>query len=71
MQPYFDQLATAFEAANPGIKVEVEVVNWNDIDQKVKTLVQTGQLPDIANLNYFAELRGGRPALHGRPDRHA
>ncbi len=54
MQPYFDQLATAFEAANPGIKVEVEVVNWNDIDQKVKTLVQTGQLPDIANLNYFA-----------------
>ena len=54
MQPYFDELATAFEAANPGIKVEVEVVSWNDIDQQVKTLVQTGQLPDIANLNYFA-----------------
>lgn len=54
MQPYFDQLVTAFEAANPDITVTVDVVSWNDIDQKVKTLVQTQQLPDIANLNYFA-----------------
>lgn len=54
MQPYFDKLAADFTAANPDIEVEVEVVSWNDIDQKVKTLVQTQQLPDIANLNYFA-----------------
>ncbi len=54
MQPYFDQLSTAFEAANPGIKVDVQVVSWNDIDQKVSTLVQTQQLPDIVNLNSFA-----------------
>jgi len=54
MRPYFDQLVKAFEAANPDITVDVQVVSWNDIDQKVKTLVQTQQLPDIANLNYFA-----------------
>ena len=56
MQPYFDQLTTAFEAANPDITVDVQVVSWADnaLDQKIKTLVQTGQAPDIANLNYFA-----------------
>ncbi len=56
MQPYFDQLAKEFEAANPDITVDVQVVSWADnaLDQKIKTLVQTGQAPDIANLNYFA-----------------
>ena len=54
MQPYFDQLSASFEEANPQYDVQVEVVSWNDIDQKIKTLVQTGQEPDIANLNYFA-----------------
>jgi multiple sugar transport system substrate-binding protein len=54
MQGFYDTLVKDFEAANPDIDVTVEVVSWNDIDQKVKTLVQTDQLPDIANLNYFA-----------------
>lgn len=54
MQAFYDTLVTDFEAANPDITVEVEVVSWNDIDQKIKTLVQTGEVPDIANLNYFA-----------------
>lgn len=54
MQPYFDDLVTRFEADNPNITVEVEVVSWNDIDQKIKTMVQTNDLPDIGNLNYFS-----------------
>ena len=29
MQPYFDQLSTSFEAANPQYDVQVEVVSWN------------------------------------------
>lgn len=36
-----------FEAANPGIKVDVQVINWNDIDTQVATMVQNGQVPDI------------------------
>jgi multiple sugar transport system substrate-binding protein len=54
MQAYYDDLVTRFEADNPNITVEVEVVSWNDIDQKLKTMVQTGDLPDIGNLNYFS-----------------
>ena len=54
MQPYFDDLAARFTEANPDIDVTVQVVSWNDIDQTVKTRVATGELPDIANLNYFA-----------------
>jgi len=54
MQPYYDDLVERFEADNPDITVEVEVVSWNDIDQKLKTMVQTGDLPDIGNLNYFS-----------------
>ena len=54
MQPYYDDLVERFEADNPDINVEVEVVSWNDIDQKLKTMVQTGDLPDIGNLNYFS-----------------
>ena len=54
MQGYYDDLVSRFEAENSDIKVEVEVVSWNDIDQKMKTMVQTGDLPDIGNLNYFS-----------------
>lgn len=54
MKPYFDDLVSRFEADNKDITVEVEVVSWNDIDQKIKTMVQTNDLPDIGNLNYFS-----------------
>jgi len=54
MQPYYDQLAASFMAANPQYDVKVEVVSWNDIDQVMTTRVSTGQAPDIANLNHFA-----------------
>ncbi|MFY9305208.1 MAG: extracellular solute-binding protein [Rhodoluna sp.] len=54
MQGYYDDLVSRFEADNADINVEVEVVSWNDIDQKLKTMVQTGDLPDIGNLNYFS-----------------
>ncbi|GAA0947810.1 extracellular solute-binding protein [Nonomuraea longicatena] len=36
-----------FQKANPNIKVEVQVINWNDIDKQVATMVQNGQAPDI------------------------
>lgn len=49
MQPYWDDLSAKFTAANPGIKVSVNVVSWDIIDDKVKTLIATGQTPDIVN----------------------
>lgn len=54
LQPYYDDLVARSEANNEDIIVEVEVVSGNDIDQKLKTMVQTGDLPDIGNLNYFS-----------------
>lgn len=54
MQPYYDDLVERFEAANPDIKVELEVVSWNDIDQVISTRIVTDTAPDIGNLNVFA-----------------
>lgn len=55
VEPYWQELITEFEDANPGYKVDLQVINWNDIDQQVATLISTGQQPDILNLNKFAE----------------
>jgi multiple sugar transport system substrate-binding protein len=54
MQPYFDDLAARFTAANPDITVTVQVVSWNDIYDVINTRVSSGDPPDIMNLNYFA-----------------
>ncbi|WP_067071809.1 extracellular solute-binding protein [Carbonactinospora thermoautotrophica] len=54
-QPYWQNLIKEFEAENPGYQVNLEVVDWEQIDQKVKTLVQTRQEPDILNLNKFSD----------------
>ncbi|MFM8254642.1 MAG: extracellular solute-binding protein, partial [Actinomycetota bacterium] len=54
MVDYYDGLAQDFENANPGIKVEVDVVAWPEIGQKVKTLIASGQTPDIVNNDEFA-----------------
>jgi multiple sugar transport system substrate-binding protein len=37
-----------------GNKVDLQVVDWNVIDQQVTTMIQNNQPPDILNLNSFA-----------------
>ncbi|MFM1864871.1 MAG: hypothetical protein RL677_651 [Actinomycetota bacterium] len=54
MQPYFDDLAARFMEQNPSVTATVEVVNWEQLNDKLATLVSTGQAPDIANSNVFA-----------------
>jgi multiple sugar transport system substrate-binding protein len=51
---YWKDLATKFEAANPGYKVNVNIIDWNNIDQQVATMIQTKQYPDILNENKFS-----------------
>ncbi|WP_206185006.1 extracellular solute-binding protein [Thermoactinospora rubra] len=46
-QKFWDEVVAEFEKANPAINVEVTVINWNDIDKQVATMVQNGQPPDI------------------------
>ena len=44
---YWDAIASAFHKANPSITVTVQTVNWTDFPNKVQTLVQNKQFPDI------------------------
>ncbi len=44
-----------FEAENPGIKLNLEVVSWNDVHQVVDTRIANNNAPDILNLDTFSE----------------
>ena len=44
-----------FEAANPGIKLNLEVISWNDLKTVADTRIASGQAPDILNLDTFAD----------------
>ena len=54
MLPYYTDLIKRFEAANAGVKVDLDVVAWPEIGQKVKTLIASGQSPDIVNNDEFS-----------------
>ena len=41
---------TAFEAANPDVKVNMEIVPWAEQHQKLVTGLATGSLPDVSML---------------------
>ena len=49
-KPYMDKLEQAFEKANPGIELSIEVVDWNTGKDKLSTLVSAGNAPDLVNI---------------------
>ncbi len=44
---YWKAIAAAFHRANPGVTVNVQTVDWTDFPNKVQTLIQNKQFPDI------------------------
>ncbi|MFC5217855.1 ABC transporter substrate-binding protein [Streptomyces coerulescens] len=54
-QKYWDKLVTAYEAEHPGVKVDVTVYSWNDVDAKVKEMVDAGKAPDMAQIGAYAD----------------
>lgn len=54
-KPYWDALIKDFESKNSGYKVNLEMVDWTQMDAKVKTYVQTKQVPDVLNYNAFSD----------------
>ncbi|MEU7583676.1 extracellular solute-binding protein [Streptomyces sp. NPDC041068] len=52
---YWDKLAKGFEAENPGIKIDVTVHSWNDVDREVKEMVKKGEAPDLAQIGAYAD----------------
>lgn len=52
---YWADLSAAFEAENPGIKIDVQIESWNDVDRKVAEMVKAGNAPDIAQIGAYAD----------------
>ncbi|MFI8457568.1 extracellular solute-binding protein [Kitasatospora sp. NPDC085464] len=52
---YWDAVAKDFEAANPGIKVSVEVDSWTEIGKKVDDMIAAGKSPDLLQTGGFAD----------------
>lgn len=54
-QKYWDALVKEYEAKHEGVKVDVTVYSWNDIDSKVKKMVAAGDPPDMAQIGSYAD----------------
>ncbi|WP_369142705.1 extracellular solute-binding protein [Streptomyces sp. R44] len=52
---YWAELVRAYEAAHPGITIEVEIVSWDHIDRQVADMVKAGKAPDMAQIASYAE----------------
>ena len=52
-RPFWQALSDEYTKAS-GVKVDLQVVDWNTIDQQVSTMLQTNQPPDVLNLNSFS-----------------
>ncbi len=46
--PIFEAIAKDFEKANPDIDIQIEVVNWDNLQQKLTTDIAGGTAPDIS-----------------------
>ncbi|MBN9136283.1 MAG: sugar ABC transporter substrate-binding protein [Phyllobacterium sp.] len=46
--PYFQEAAKAFEAANPDVKIQIEVVPWDSLQQKLTTDISAGANADLS-----------------------
>ena len=46
--PYFQKMAQEFHQANPDITVNIEVVNWNSLLQKLQTDISGGTNADLS-----------------------
>ncbi|MEU1861761.1 extracellular solute-binding protein [Streptomyces gardneri] len=52
---YWADLVTAFEAKHPGVKVEVQIESWDDVDRKVAEMVKADEAPDVAQIGAYAD----------------
>ncbi|MDB1088039.1 extracellular solute-binding protein [Streptomyces sp. ACA25] len=52
---YWNELAKEFRQENPGIRVDVSVFGWDDVDAEVAAMVKAGRAPDIAQMGSYAD----------------
>lgn len=49
-QPAYEQICRNFEAENPGVKVQIELIPWADYWTKLTTQASSGSCPDLMNM---------------------
>ncbi|WP_079187591.1 extracellular solute-binding protein [Streptomyces sp. CB02414] len=54
-QGYWDDVASAYEAKHPDVNVDVTVYSWNDVDRKVREMVEAGKAPDLAQIGAYSD----------------
>ncbi|MCJ1677869.1 extracellular solute-binding protein [Streptomyces sp. APSN-46.1] len=52
---FWDKVSADFTTANPGIKVEVQLLPWADIDREVSRMVKAGKAPDMALMGSYSD----------------
>jgi multiple sugar transport system substrate-binding protein len=52
-RPFWQSLSETY-TKQTGVKVDLQVIDWNSIDQQVTTMIQNNQPPDVLNLNSFS-----------------
>ncbi len=52
-RPFWQILSETY-TKQTGVKVDLQVVDWNSIDQQITTMIQNNQPPDVLNLNSFS-----------------
>ncbi len=50
----WEEVITKFEDANPGVTVNLEIQSWENINDVIRTRVQTNEAPDILSIDAFA-----------------
>lgn len=50
---FWNEFAQTYETQT-GVKIDLQIVSWDDIDQQTSTMIQNGNPPDILNLNAYA-----------------
>jgi multiple sugar transport system substrate-binding protein len=53
-QKLWETVITGFEEENPDVTVNLEVQSWDNINDVIRTKVQSDQAPDILNIDAFA-----------------
>ncbi|MFJ4778668.1 extracellular solute-binding protein [Streptomyces sp. NPDC088762] len=52
---FWDKVTGDFTAAHPGLKVDVKLLPWADIDREVSRMVNAGKAPDIALMGSYSD----------------
>ncbi|MBL3667441.1 extracellular solute-binding protein [Streptomyces sp. M2CJ-2] len=54
-EKYWAALTEQYETEHPGVRIDVSVHSWNDVDREVKKMVDAGNPPDMAQIGAYAD----------------